>query len=216
MRFHQTIVSLALAVTLGCHAQVPPPASGPALSPDLARRVEVMLRSRTKLPPDYTFAIGPRTHSDVAGYDTIAVIVTQQTESGPANQSHPLTFLLSKDGKTLAQFNTYDISARPAQRSSRAPAGRRAADRFHRPRADRRLRRPGVPVLHPHAYAAFPRPDRTLQGPGAHRLSRFPALDSPLGHARGRRYELRRRTIGRRVLGPGRLHSRARLGLRRP
>ena len=131
MRLYQSIAAIALTVTLGCHAQVPPPGSpakaaspqpasaqatsapGSSLSPELARRVEVMLRSRTKLPPDYTFAIGPRTHSDVAGYDQISVIVTQQTESGPANQSHPLTFLLSKDGKTLAQFNTYDISEDP-------------------------------------------------------------------------------------------------------
>ena len=114
MRFSPILTALALAASLGCHAQVPPPAAaGAQLTPELTRRVEVMLRSRTKLPPDYTFAIGPRTHSDIPGYDQISVIVTQQTDTGPANTSHPLLFLLSKDGKTLAQFNTYDLSQDP-------------------------------------------------------------------------------------------------------
>ena len=112
MRPYTLLAALVLAASLGCHAQVPP-AAGVALTPEQNRRVEVLLRSRTKLPPDYTFAIGPRTHSDIPGYDQIQVIVTEQTEHGPANTSHPLLFLLSKDGKTLAQFNTYDISQDP-------------------------------------------------------------------------------------------------------
>lgn len=52
--------------------------------------------------------IGPRTPSDVAGYDKIDVVVT--VEGSPA---HPIPFLLSKDGTTLAQFNKYDISKDP-------------------------------------------------------------------------------------------------------
>ena len=110
-------LAAALAATAGCHAQVPPAGlagptgqSGATLTPDQARRVEVLLRTRTKLPPDYLFKIGPRTHSDIPGYDQIEVIVSQ---TDGANTSHPLLFLLSKDGKTLAQFNTYDISKDP-------------------------------------------------------------------------------------------------------
>ena len=52
--------------------------------------------------------VGPRTSSDVPGFDKIEVVVT--AEGSP---SRPITFLLSTDGKTLAQFNKYDISKDP-------------------------------------------------------------------------------------------------------
>jgi protein-disulfide isomerase len=97
---------LAAAIsTLGCHAQVPPAG---ALSPEQSRRVELLIRSRTKIPPDYRMSIGPRTPSEIPGFDKIDVVVT--TDGQP---SHPIAFLLSTDGKTLAQFNKYDISKDP-------------------------------------------------------------------------------------------------------
>ena len=97
---------LAAAIsTLGCHAQVPPAG---ALSPELARRVELLIRSRTKIPPDYRMTIGPRTPSDIPGFDKIDVVVIADGQP-----SHPIAFLLSNDGKTLAQFNKYDISKDP-------------------------------------------------------------------------------------------------------
>ena len=102
------VCSLLLAAaisTLGCHAQVPPAG---ALSPDLARRVELLIRGRTKIPPDYRMTIGPRTPSDVPGFDKIEVVV--MADGSP---SHPIAFLISTDGKTLAQFNKYDISKDP-------------------------------------------------------------------------------------------------------
>jgi protein-disulfide isomerase len=95
----------AAIATLGCHAQVPPAGT---LSPELARRVELLIRSRTKIPPNYTMTIGPRQPSDVAGFDKIEIVVT--ADGAP---SHPVPFLLSADGKTLAQFNKYDISKDP-------------------------------------------------------------------------------------------------------
>jgi protein-disulfide isomerase len=52
--------------------------------------------------------IGPRTPSDIKDYDKIDVVVISDGQP-----SRPITFLLSKDGKTLAQFNKYDISADP-------------------------------------------------------------------------------------------------------
>ena len=102
------VCSLLLAAaisTLGCHAQVPPAG---ALSPDLARRVELLIRGRTKIPPDYRMTIGPRTPSDIPGFDKIEVVVIADGQP-----SHPIAFLLSTDGKTLAQFNKYDISKDP-------------------------------------------------------------------------------------------------------
>jgi protein-disulfide isomerase len=104
--FRALIFAFTLAA-LGCHAQTPVDASG-KLSPELARRVEVLIRSKSSIPPDYDMQIGPRTKSDVPGFDTISVTFT-----GDGKTSKPATFLLSTDGKTLAQFSKYDISKDP-------------------------------------------------------------------------------------------------------
>ncbi len=107
--FHKSVLLLALvaalAATSGCRAQVP---AGRQLSPELARRVEVLIRQRTKLSPDYLIKIGGRESSDIPGFDKIAVSFTADGQVSP-----PLTFLLSSDGKTLAQLNKYDISKDP-------------------------------------------------------------------------------------------------------
>ena len=101
------VLLLASALnTIGCHAQVP--AAGTPLSPEVARRVEILIRQRTKITPDDTLTIGGRIASDIPGYDKIEVVIT----SGP-DHSPPIAFLLSKDDKTLAQFNKYDISRDP-------------------------------------------------------------------------------------------------------
>lgn len=97
---------LALAA-LGCQAQTPAETSG-KLSPELTRRVEVLIRSKSSVPPDFDMQIGPRTKSDVPGFDQISVTFTANGKT-----SKPLTFLISTDGKTLAQLNKYDISKDP-------------------------------------------------------------------------------------------------------
>jgi protein-disulfide isomerase len=106
----------ALALTaLGCHAQMP--VSSGKLSPDMARRVEVLIRAKSKVPPNYDVAISPRMKSDVPGFDAISV-----TFSSDGKSSKPIDFLLSTDGKTLAQFNKFDISQDP---KDLVPAGSR-------------------------------------------------------------------------------------------
>jgi protein-disulfide isomerase len=104
--FRALIFALTLTA-LGCHAQTPADASG-KLSPELARRVEVLIRSKSSIPPDYDILIGPRTKSDVPGFDEISV-----NFSSDGKASKPVPFLLSTDGKTLAQFSKYDISKDP-------------------------------------------------------------------------------------------------------
>jgi protein-disulfide isomerase len=104
--FRVLIFALTLAA-LGCHAQTPAETAG-NLSPELARRVEVLIRSKSSIPPDYDIQIGPRTKSDVPGFDTISVTFTADGKT-----SKPAAFLLSTDGKTLAQFSKYDISKDP-------------------------------------------------------------------------------------------------------
>jgi protein-disulfide isomerase len=106
--FRALIFALTLAA-LGCHAQTPTEASG-KLSPDLARRVEVLIRSKSSITPDYDIHIGPRTKSNVPDFDEISVTFTANGKT-----SKPVTFLLSTDGKTLAQFSKYDISKDPKQ-----------------------------------------------------------------------------------------------------
>jgi protein-disulfide isomerase len=105
--FRALVFALTLA-GLGCHAQSP--AATGKLSPELARRVEILIRSKTQAPPNYDIQIGPRTKSDIPGYDEIVVTFTAEGKS-----SRPITFLLSTDGKTIAQFTKYDISKDPKQ-----------------------------------------------------------------------------------------------------
>jgi protein-disulfide isomerase len=96
-----------MLTTLGCHAQ--PPVQPEKLSPEQTRRVEVLIRSRLNIPPEYELQISGRSKkSEVPGFDEISVIFSADGKS-----SKPATFLLSTDGNTLGQFNKFDISKDP-------------------------------------------------------------------------------------------------------
>ena len=121
--FQIFVFALTLAA-LGCHAQTPALSankleasqqSGDFLSPELARRVEIQVRSRFDVPSDYEIHFGPRTKSDLPGYDAITI-----TFSAGSKTSRPITFLLSADNKTLAQFSKFDISKDPRDMVSAA------------------------------------------------------------------------------------------------
>ncbi|WP_353064354.1 thioredoxin domain-containing protein [Tunturibacter psychrotolerans] len=108
--FRTLIFALTLAA-LGCHAQTPTQtaADGPGkLSPELVRRVEVMIRSHAPIPAGYVIQVGPRTKSEVPGFDKISVSFLSDGKS-----SKPTDFLISTDGNTLAQFSKFDISKDP-------------------------------------------------------------------------------------------------------
>jgi protein-disulfide isomerase len=114
---HALILALTLTA-LGCHAQTATQAASEAsgqLSPDVARRVEVLIRSRSNLPAEYDVHVGPRTKSDVPGFDTINVTFTADGKTSKA-----ATFLLSTDNNTLAQFSKFDISKDPKELVSAA------------------------------------------------------------------------------------------------
>ncbi len=70
--------------------------------------MEVELRIKANLPPETTVQVGNRTPSEFAGYDTLNVTVTNAGRT-----SRPIVFLLSRDGKTLAQITKLDIAADP-------------------------------------------------------------------------------------------------------
>jgi protein-disulfide isomerase len=103
--FRTLIFALTLAA-VGCHAQTPAATSG-KLSPEMTRRVEVLIRSKSSVPPNYDILIGPRTKSDVPGFDTISVTFSADGKTSNTD------FLLSTDGNTLAQFRKFDISKDP-------------------------------------------------------------------------------------------------------
>lgn len=114
-RITALLFAATLIAALGCRAQTPatPAASdaaaqGTPLSAEQARRVEVLVRQKANLPPGANVNVGPRTPSDTAGFDAVSVTISDEGKT-----SHPIKFLLSKDGKTLAQFTKYDISADP-------------------------------------------------------------------------------------------------------
>lgn len=114
------LVLAAILTSLGCHAQTPAATkieTGAQLSPAVAHRVEVLLRQKAQLPPGATIAIGPAQPSDVTGYHTITVTLTADDKT-----AHPINFLISDDGKTVAQFVKYDIAADP--RTMVSDAGR--------------------------------------------------------------------------------------------
>lgn len=117
------VVSLA---ALGCHAQTATQAAAPAagaaqvqvgvkLSPDLARRIELMIRSRSDIPSEYTITIGEPAKSDLAGFDQVVVSFAADGKPGKS-----VPFLLAVDGKTLAQFNKFDLSQDPKDKVSAA------------------------------------------------------------------------------------------------
>ena len=106
--------SLHLAATLfftlsplaGCRAQRPAIAG---LTPEMARRIEVMVRTRASIPFTYEVKVTDK-HPDAAmpNYDDVTVNVGEYGKPGK-----PVNFLLSKDGKTLAQMTTFDLSKDP-------------------------------------------------------------------------------------------------------
>ncbi|MGA8937732.1 MAG: thioredoxin domain-containing protein [Acidobacteriaceae bacterium] len=111
MLIPRRLAPLALATlfaSLGCHAQTGVVKTGEPLPSSLVKRIDVLLRNKAQLPPGSTISVGPAEPSDLAGYHTITV-----TFSADDKTSHPVNFLLSDDGKTVAQFIKYNISADP-------------------------------------------------------------------------------------------------------
>jgi protein-disulfide isomerase len=106
--------ALALVVLLaavGCHAQTSaqpsatPVQPGVKLSPEMARRIELTVRNKAEISPDYTITVSTPVKSDVPGYAQVGV-----TFSADGKAAKSATFLVSADGRTLAQFNKFDIS----------------------------------------------------------------------------------------------------------
>lgn len=110
---------VVLLAALGCHAQVVPQPSGSSvqpgvkLSPELARRIELTVRNKAQVAPEYNISVSDPVKSEIAGYSQITVAFS--TEGKTAKSA---IFLISADGQTLAQLNKFDISQNLAAKIS--------------------------------------------------------------------------------------------------
>lgn len=94
---------LALGLAAGCKAQPSTPTDSA-----LNRRIEVMVRSQFSVPPEVNVTLGQREPSQMPGYDSLPVTVSS------GSRSQVIKFLISKDNKTLARFETFDLDKNPA------------------------------------------------------------------------------------------------------
>ena len=99
LKFRLTLVC-ALAFTLGCSAQSDKSTDTAALN----RRIAQKVRSTFQLPSSLEVSVGKRGPSEIPGYDMVPVTLS--------NSSHTSThqFLISKDDKTLIEWEKFDIS----------------------------------------------------------------------------------------------------------
>ena len=108
-RIRLSLVCLLVLAAVGCKAQT---AAKNGLDQKTTRKIDVLVRARLNVPTEYQVTVGPRTPSDLAGFDTVQV-----TFSLPGHPDHTQTipFLLSKDGNTLIRMSRWDISKNPAE-----------------------------------------------------------------------------------------------------
>lgn len=101
-------VLLFLTSLAGCRAQHPV-VNG--LSPDMARRIELLIRTRASLPFNYQVQVTDM-HPDAAmpNYNDVTVTVGPYGKPGK-----DLNLLISKDQKTLAQLSTFDLTRDPKE-----------------------------------------------------------------------------------------------------
>ena len=83
----------------------------------LRQHIEENLRARFKISSRVSMEISERTPSEFTGYDQITVTLVAQGHRSPN------VFLLSKDGKTLAQISKIDVSKDPFAIENRPTRG---------------------------------------------------------------------------------------------
>ena len=87
-------------------AQTPLPAQ-PMPSRDLERKVELMIRLKFEVPTSCDIKLGSRTPSPFTGYDRLRVTLFQ------AGRSTDLEFLISRDNRSLARLENFDLDRNP-------------------------------------------------------------------------------------------------------
>jgi protein-disulfide isomerase len=103
-RVHLLAGLLIVALAAGCKAQTTAAPTDAAL----ARRIEVMVRSKFGVPPDYNVLLGARKPSQVPGYDSLTVTLSRNGKSSNVD------FLISTDNTKLARLETFDLVKDPS------------------------------------------------------------------------------------------------------
>jgi protein-disulfide isomerase len=96
---------LLLALAAGCKAQTTPQTPSDAV---LTRRIEVMVRSKFNVPPDYSVLLGPRKPSQIPGYENLTVIFVHGAKTTD------IDFLIATDNSKLARLETFDLVKDPS------------------------------------------------------------------------------------------------------
>jgi protein-disulfide isomerase len=101
-----------MSLSAGCKAQSPPSTASnntsPVPTPQLNRRIEVLVRSQFEVPPNVDVAIGATTKSEFPGFENLPITFSSNGKQTVVN------FLLSSDGNTVARLERFDISHSPA------------------------------------------------------------------------------------------------------
>jgi protein-disulfide isomerase len=103
-RVHFLAGLFALCLAVGCKAQS---AGTGSQNPTLNRRIEVMVRSQFGIPPEVSVALGQRTSSQISGYDTLPVTLSN------GSTKKVIDFLISSDNQKLARLETFDLAKNP-------------------------------------------------------------------------------------------------------
>jgi len=93
-----------LCLAVGCKAQSAAPGAPDAT---LNRRIEVMVRSQFSIPPEVSVALGHRTTSQISGYDTLPITLSN------GSTKKVIDFLISTDNQKLARLETFDLAKSP-------------------------------------------------------------------------------------------------------
>jgi len=104
-RVHVLASLVILALAAGCKAQTTSPTPTDSA---LTRRIEVMVRSKFSIPPDYNVLLGPRKPSQIPGYDSLPVILSRN------GKTTNIEFLISADSTKLARLETFDLLKDPS------------------------------------------------------------------------------------------------------
>jgi protein-disulfide isomerase len=102
-----------MSLSAGCKAQSPPSTASnntsPVPTPQLNRRIEVLVRSQFEVPPNVDVAIGATSKSEFPGFENLPITFSSNGKQTVVN------FLLSSDGNTVARLERFDISHSPAE-----------------------------------------------------------------------------------------------------
>ncbi|MBB6145454.1 protein-disulfide isomerase [Silvibacterium bohemicum] len=110
-RIRLIFVCLLAVAAAGCKAQTNPVAAGSPVDRETARKIEVLAREKLKVPTEYVVTVGQRSPGEIPGFDKVNVTFSLP---GHADHTQTLSFLISKDGQTLARLSEWNIAKNPA------------------------------------------------------------------------------------------------------